>query len=91
MTGARSFIFPLFASFDPVALDQACVDACQASEPLPGSQLWDNMHREGFVDLHDHFRNSGPETEWESCLEHAEKIGIGTRSYERIDFIGGRI
>ncbi len=81
----------MFASFDPVALDQACVDACQASEPLPGSQLWDNMHREGFVDLHDHFRNSGPETEWESCLEHAEKIGIGTRLYERVDFIGGRI
>ena len=74
----------MFASFDPVALDQACADACLASEPMPGSLLWDNMHREGFTDLHDHFLNSNPETEWRSCLEHAEKIGIGTREYELI-------
>lgn len=29
----------MFASFDPLALDQACVDACLAAEPMPGSQL----------------------------------------------------
>ena len=51
---------------------------------MPGSQLYDNMHREGFVDHHDHFRNSTPESEWQSCLEHAEKIGLGTRGYELI-------
>ena len=28
----------MFASFDPLALDQACVDACMAAMPLPGSQ-----------------------------------------------------
>ena len=74
----------MFASFDPVALDQACVDACMACEPLPNSQLSDNIHSEGFVDHHDHFRNSRPETEWQSCLEHSEKIGLGSRSYELV-------
>lgn len=74
----------MFASFDPLALDQACVDACLAAEPLPNSQLSDNMHSAAFVDHHDHFQNNAPETEWKSCLEHAEKIGLGTRSYELI-------
>ena len=74
----------MFASFDPLALDQACVDACLAAEPLPNSQLSDNMHSAAFVDHHDHFRNNAPETEWKSCLEHAEKIGLGTREYELI-------
>ena len=31
----------MFASFDPVALDQACVDACNRAEPIPGSRLTD--------------------------------------------------
>lgn len=74
----------MFASFDPVALDQACVDACLRQKPVPGSMLDDNMHQEGFCDHHDHFRNTTPESEWESCLEHAETIGMGSRSYELI-------
>ena len=71
----------MFASFDPLALEQACVDACLAATPLPNSQLGDNMARPDFVDHHDHFRNSRPETEWRTCLEHAEKIGLGSRTY----------
>lgn len=74
----------MFASFDPLALDQACVDACLKATPLPGSQLADNMAKPGFVDRHDHFTNSTPESEWRTCLEHAEKIGLGTRDYELI-------
>ena len=74
----------MFASFDPVALDQACADACLKQEPIPGSLLDDNMHAEGFCDHHDHFKNTTPETDWRSCLEHAEKIGLGSRSYELI-------
>ena len=74
----------MFASFDPLALDQACVDACLAAEPLPTSQLARNMAAPGFHDQHDHFVNSTPESEWRSCLEHAEKIGIGSREYELI-------
>ena len=74
----------MFASFDPVALDQACADACNAAEPIRNSQLGDNMAKPGFVDHHDHFKNSTPESEWKSCLEHAEKIGLGSRDYELI-------
>ena len=74
----------MFASFDPLALDQACVDACMAANPMPNSQLSDNMKKPGFADWGDPFRNSRPESEWRSCLEHAEKIGLGTREYELI-------
>lgn len=74
----------MFASFDPLALDQACVDACMKTSPLPNSQLSDNIAKKGFVDHHDHFTNSKPESEWKTCLEHAEKIGIGSREYELI-------
>ncbi|HIR28437.1 MAG TPA: DUF362 domain-containing protein [Candidatus Choladousia intestinigallinarum] len=74
----------MMASFDPVALDQACADACLAASPLPGSQLAKNMADPHFVDHHDHFVNSAPESEWESCLAHAEKIGLGSRKYNLI-------
>ncbi|MDC7124695.1 MAG: DUF362 domain-containing protein [Spirochaetales bacterium] len=74
----------MFVSFDPLALDQACVDACLNAEPLPHCQLSDNMSKKDFVDKHDHFTNSTPESEWKTCLEHAEKIGLGTRSYDVI-------
>ena len=75
----------MFCSFDPLALDQACVDACLRQQPLPGSQLYDNMHKEGFCDHHDHFENSTPESEYKTCLAHTEKIGIGSREYELIE------
>ena len=71
----------MFVSTDPLALDQACVDACLAAEPMPDSQLADPK----FHDHHDHFTNSTPESEWRSCLEHAEKIGLGSRTYELIE------
>ena len=74
----------MFASFDPLALDQACADACIKATPLPGSQLSDNMQKADFVDHHDHFTNSTPESEWKSCLEHAAKIGLGSRDYELV-------
>ena len=74
----------MFASFDPVALDQACADACNAEQPIPGSKLDENMHSKDFEDHHDHFKNTTPQSEWKSCLEHAEKIGLGTRQYEII-------
>ena len=74
----------MFASFDPLALDWARVDACLAATPLPNSQLSDNMAAPDFVDHHDHFKNNNPSINWRSCLEHAEKIGIGSRNYELI-------
>lgn len=74
----------MFASFDPLALDQACVDACMAAAPLPNSQLSDNLGSSGFHDHGDHFTNSRPESEWQSCLSHAEHIRLGSRDYELI-------
>ena len=74
----------MFASFDPVALDQACADACNAQKPIQGSLLDNNMQSKDFEDHHDHFKNTTPQSEWKSCLEHAEKIGVGTRKYEII-------
>lgn len=74
----------MFASFDPLALDQACVDACLRATPLPNSQLSERMGSPDFVDHCDHFTNSSPESEWRTCLEHAEKIGLGSREYELI-------
>ena len=75
----------MFASFDPLALDQACVDACLAAAPLPNSQLSDHMAEKGFIDHHDHFKNTTPASEWKACLEHAEAIGLGSRAYELIE------
>ena len=74
----------MFASTDMIALDKACADACLKEKPLPNTQLTDNMHRSDFVDHHDHFHNSSPNSEWKSCLAHAEKIGLGTTNYELI-------
>lgn len=72
----------MFASFDPLALDQACVDACLKATPLPNSQLGEAMEKEDFCDHHDHFENTTPNSEYKTCLAHAEKIGLGTRDYE---------
>ena len=71
----------MFASFDPVALDMACVDAVNAQTPLRGSAA-DDAHAKAHV--HDHFQRLHPDTNWRSCLEHGEKVGIGSREYELI-------
>lgn len=75
----------MFASCDPLALDQACADARLAATPYDtNTQLADHMHENGFNDTHDHFTNSNPESEWRCCLAHAEEIGLGSRDYELI-------
>lgn len=74
----------MLCSFDALALDQACVDLCLKQTPLDNSQLGDHIHADDFVDHHDHFCNNNPESEYKSCLEHAEKIGLGSRDYELI-------
>ena len=57
----------IVASFDPVAIDQACIDLAFAAE---GSKtLQDRVNsRDG---LH--------------TLEHAEEIGLGSRTYELVN------
>jgi len=71
----------MFASFDPIALDQACADAVMAQAPLPGSRLTDAGHD---CAHHDHFRDMHPDTNWQAALEHGEKLGLGTRNYELV-------
>lgn len=61
----------IFASFDPVSLDQACVDAVNAHPLLRNIEC-----------TKDHFHDIHPNTDWEAGLIHAEKIGLGTRKYE---------
>lgn len=69
----------MFASFDPVALDQACADAVNAQPALPGSVLFD----EGYdCTCGDNLTAAHTNTDWRVCLEHAEKLGLGTREYE---------
>ena len=72
----------IFASFDPVAIDQACADMCNAQKPLPNSVLGDLAQFDPMKD--DRFTSTFPTTDWRVTLEHAEKLGIGTREYELI-------
>ncbi len=74
----------MFASFDPVALDQACADACLRARPIEDSQLGDHLARTDWHCHHDHFKDSNPNIEWKATLDQAEKIGLGTREYELI-------
>lgn len=69
----------MFASFDPVALDRACADAVNAQPARTGSMLAGHDH-----DHADHFKAIHPDTNWNVCLEHCEKLGIGTQSYALI-------
>ncbi|MBQ3907543.1 MAG: hypothetical protein II743_12345 [Lachnospiraceae bacterium] len=67
-----------------MALDQACVDLCQKAEPIRNSQLGDRMASAHFHDHGDVWHNSNPNVSWRETLEHAEKIGVGTREYELV-------
>ena len=81
----------MFASFDPVAIDQAAIDMALAQQPLPNTELTDmraKLEAEGGVPErceHDHFNLTHPDTNWRSMIEHAEKIGLGTSRYELIE------
>ncbi|MEN6414588.1 MAG: DUF362 domain-containing protein [Veillonellales bacterium] len=76
----------MFASFDPVALDMACADMANQAPVLPGSYLAEQLKQQACSDgKPDYFHAAHPETNWRVCLDHAEKIGIGTKSYELIE------
>lgn len=74
----------MLASFDPVALDQACVDLCEQAAPIRNSQLGDNMAAADFHDHGDVWLNSNPNTAWRETLEQGEKIGLGSRDYQLV-------
>ena len=70
----------MFASFDPVALDIACADAVNKQPVIADSRLGEQPHVH-----HDHFKDNHPETNWMSCIDHAVKLGIGSKEYELIE------
>ncbi|MGV8906944.1 MAG: DUF362 domain-containing protein [Acetobacterium sp.] len=77
----------IFASCDPVALDMACADACNKAPIIKGSYLADQIkhnHVEHPEDK-DRFTVTHPNTNWEVCIEHAVKIGLGRKDYEIIE------
>lgn len=67
-----------------VALDQACADLCNKMTPFENSVLGEKIKEHGGEEHGDHFHMIHPNTDWQSCLDHAEKIGLGTREYELI-------
>lgn len=71
------------ASFDPVALDQACADLVIQAPMLGNNRLADH-HSHHLTEGTDKFKLIHPDTNWQSGLEHAEKLGIGTRQYTLI-------
>ena len=71
------------ASFDPVALDMACVDLVNKAPVLPGARICDT-HKNNLTG-EDKFKLVHPNTNWKSGLEHGEKIGLGSMQYELIE------
>lgn len=74
----------ILASKDPVALDQACADLVTAAPVLLTDNELHDSHSHEDLQGHDKFHLLHPDTDWQAGLEHAEKIGIGTRSYELV-------
>lgn len=71
----------MFASFDPVALDQACADLCNREKPFADSLLGEKRPVPGV----DFFHALHPDTNWEAGIEQAEKIGLGSKAYELME------
>ena len=69
----------MLASFDPVALDKASADLCNAQPPMRGSIL-----EERKPVGHDHFTTVHPTTHWEAAIDHSVKLGLGSSEYDLI-------
>ena len=69
----------MLASFDPVALDVACADLCNAAPRLAGTWMDGLPDRGG-----DLFDTAHPDTRWRDTIDHAVKIGLGRADYELV-------
>ncbi len=67
----------MFASFDPVAIDLACAEACNK---MPRAEGYD--YAEGDQDL---FHALHTVTDWRAQISHGVKLGLGTDEYELIE------
>jgi uncharacterized Fe-S center protein len=70
------------ASFDPVALDKACVDLVTQAGANTHTVL--NTYEQGELQHTDKFSIIHPNTNWKAGLLHAEEIGLGTMEYELV-------
>ncbi|MCL2009716.1 MAG: DUF362 domain-containing protein [Synergistaceae bacterium] len=80
-----SFLVPdvgIMASFDPVALDKACVDMVNAQQGNPGSMLREEFLAPGMDKFKGGIYSYVP---WEIQLEYGEALGIGTQSYRIVE------
>ena len=68
----------MFASFDPVALDEACAEMCSRMPRNPNAAFEDASSDDLFHAVH-------TVTHWQDQTEHGEKIGLGSREYELIE------
>jgi len=69
----------IMVSTDPVSIDQASVDMVNQGTAAEGSCLTNHGERGA-----DKFRAIYPRVDWGVQLEHAEKIGLGSRTYELV-------
>jgi uncharacterized Fe-S center protein len=68
------------ASIDPTALDRASVDLVNQAPIIASSELGEKEIQPG----QDKFTAIHVRTRWQSTLEHAEKMGLGTQAYTLI-------
>lgn len=69
----------VLASSDPVAIDQAALDAVNQAPPLYPSAL-----PKGLKSGEDKFIAMHPDIDGTYALDYAEKLGLGTRTYELV-------
>jgi uncharacterized Fe-S center protein len=69
----------IFAGFDPVAIDKACIDAVNDAPPIMTSIM-----SERNVSGKDHFTDIHPSTNWRRQIDHGAAIGLGSGDYELI-------
>ena len=69
----------IVAGTDLVALDQASVDLVNAEPALAGTRLTVNTEAGD-----DKFKGLYPNVEWPIQLDYAERLGLGSRSYELV-------
>lgn len=67
----------MFASYDPVALDCACAEACNKMMRFPDANIPGKD-----ADL---FKAAHGETDWRVQVRHAKKLGLGNDEYELIE------
>ncbi len=70
------------ASFDPVAIDRACIDLINKSPAVPGSEA-ENIGAPGSTadKFTDKFNLINPGTDWKTQVLTAKALGMGDQKY----------